>query len=107
MPVPGLYSISRRYLVSFALLYGLIPLHPIAMNTFIKHKSMEKNLCWIARRHEWNLAAPCGNLLLATIKAPRLQLARLNKLLNENDAFAAVLANFRDHLRCAAHAGKW
>lgn len=33
----------RRYLVSFALLYGLI-LHPIAMNTFIKHKSMEKTL---------------------------------------------------------------
>lgn len=53
----------RRYLVSFALLYGLI-LHPIAMNTFIKHKSMEKTLDnW---RHEWNPPRR-GNLLLATI----------------------------------------
>lgn len=30
-----------RYVVSFALLYGLI-LHPIAMNTFIKNKPFEK-----------------------------------------------------------------
>lgn len=32
-----------RYVVSFALLYGLI-LHPIAMNTFIKNKPFEKAL---------------------------------------------------------------
>lgn len=32
-----------RYVVSFALLYGLI-LHPIAMNTFIKNKPFEKTL---------------------------------------------------------------
>lgn len=51
-----------RYLVSFALLYGLI-LHPIAMNTFIKHKSMEKTLDSLGTRRSvaiyyWLLSVP-------------------------------------------------
>ncbi len=40
-----------RYVVSFALLYGLI-LHPIAMNTFIKNKPFEKTLDNLASRME-------------------------------------------------------
>lgn len=88
---PGLYSIPWRYLVSFALLYGLI-LHPIAMNTFIKHKSMEKTLDSLASRME--PAAPWQ--FITGYYQYRLQLASLNKLLNENDALPP-LANFRDH----------
>lgn len=77
-----------RYLVSFALLYGLI-LHPIAMNTFIKHKSMEKTLDSLASRME--PAAPWQ--FITGYYQYRLQLASLNKLLNENDALPP-LANF-------------
>lgn len=80
-----------RYLVSFALLYGLI-LHPIAMNTFIKHKSMEKTLDSLASRME--PAAPWQ--FITGYYQYRLQLASLNKLLNENDALPP-LANFKDH----------
>ncbi|EJZ4819720.1 phosphoethanolamine transferase CptA [Salmonella enterica] len=80
-----------RYLVSFALLYGLI-LHPIAMNTFIKHKSMEKTLDSLASRME--PAAPWQ--FITGYYQYRLQLASLNKLLNENDALPP-LANFQDH----------
>lgn len=80
-----------RYLVSFAQLYGLI-LHPIAMNTFIKHKSMEKTLDSLASRME--PAAPWQ--FITGYYQYRLQLASLNKLLNENDALPP-LANFQDH----------
>lgn len=80
-----------RYLVSFALLYGLI-LHPIAMNTFIKHKSMEKTLDSLASRME--PAAPWQ--FITGYYQYRLQLASLNKLLNENDALPP-LANFKDN----------
>ncbi|STE89447.1 inner membrane protein [Escherichia coli] len=45
-----------RYIVSFALLYGLI-LHPIAMNTFIKNKPFEKTLDNLALR-VWSLPHP-------------------------------------------------
>ncbi|EDP8595464.1 phosphoethanolamine transferase CptA, partial [Salmonella bongori] len=79
-----------RYLVSFALLYGLI-LHPIAMNTFIKHKSMEKTLDSLASRME--PAAPWQ--FITGYYQYRLQLASLNKLLNANDALPP-LANFKD-----------
>lgn len=51
-----------RYVVSFALLYGLI-LHPIAMNTIIKGKPIEKR--WIVWHREWN-PQHHGNLFPAT-----------------------------------------
>ncbi len=80
-----------RYLVSFALLYGLI-LHPIAMNTFIKHKSMEKTLDSLASRME--PAAPWQ--FISGYYQYHRQLTSLNNLLNENDALPP-LANFKDH----------
>ena len=71
-----------RYVVSFALLYGLI-LHPIAMNTFIKNKPFEKTLDNLASRME--PAAPWQ--FLTGYYQYRQQLNSLTKLLNENNAF--------------------
>lgn len=62
------------------------------MNTFIKHKSMEKTLDSPASRME--PAAPWQ--FITGYYQYRLQLASLNKLLNENDALPP-LANFEDH----------
>ena len=70
-----------RYVVSFALLYGLI-LHPIAMNTFIKNKPFEKTLDNLASRME--PAAPWQ--FLTGYYQYRQQLNSLTKLLNENNA---------------------
>ena len=80
-----------RYLVSFALLYGLI-LHPIAVNTFIKHKSFEKTLDGLASRME--PAAPWQ--FISGYYQYRQQLTSLNSLLNENNALPP-LANFKDN----------
>ena len=79
-----------RYVVSFALLYGLI-LHPIAMNTFIKNKPFEKTLDNLASRME--PAAPWQ--FLTGYYQYRQQLNSLTKLLNENNALPP-LANFKD-----------
>ncbi|MBU0247637.1 phosphoethanolamine transferase CptA, partial [Escherichia coli] len=79
-----------RYIVSFALLYGLI-LHPIAMNTFIKNKPFEKTLDNLASRME--PAAPWQ--FLTGYYQYRQQLNSLTKLLNENNALPP-LANFKD-----------
>ncbi|EMC3653000.1 MULTISPECIES: phosphoethanolamine transferase CptA [Citrobacter] len=80
-----------RYLVSFALLYGLI-LHPIAVNTFIKHKPFEKTLDGLASRME--PAAPWQ--FISGYYQYRQQLTSLNSLLNENNALPP-LANFKDN----------
>ncbi|HGW6106126.1 TPA: phosphoethanolamine transferase CptA [Citrobacter werkmanii] len=80
-----------RYLVSFALLYGLI-LHPMAVNTFIKHKPFEKTLDSLASRME--PAAPWQ--FISGYYQYRQQLTALNSLLNENNALPP-LANFKDN----------
>ena len=80
-----------RYLVSFALLYGLI-LHPIAVNTFIKHKPFEKTVNGLASRME--PAAPWQ--FISGYYQYRQQLTSLNSLLNENNALPP-LANFKDN----------
>ena len=79
-----------RYLVSFALLYGLI-LHPMTVNTFIKHKPFEKTLDGLASRME--PAAPWQ--FISGYYQYRQQLTALNSLLNENNALPP-LANFKD-----------
>nr|HBK6104345.1 phosphoethanolamine transferase CptA [Citrobacter freundii] len=79
-----------RYLVSFALLYGLI-LHPMTVNTFIKHKPFEKTLNGLASRME--PAAPWQ--FISGYYQYRQQLTALNSLLNENNALPP-LANFKD-----------
>ncbi|WP_336285678.1 phosphoethanolamine transferase CptA [Citrobacter arsenatis] len=79
-----------RYLVSFALLYGLI-LHPITVNTLIKHKPFEKTLDGLASRME--PAAPWQ--FISGYYQYRQQLTSLNSLLNENNALPP-LANFKD-----------
>lgn len=79
-----------RYLVSFALLYGLI-LHPIAVNTFIKHKPFEKTLDSLASRME--PAAPWQ--FISGYYQYQRQLSSLNNLLNENHALPP-LDNFKD-----------
>ena len=79
-----------RYLVSFALLYGLI-LHPMTVNTFIKHKPFEKTLDGLASRME--PAAPWQ--FISGYYQYRQQLTSLNSLLNENNALPP-LANFKD-----------
>lgn len=88
---PVYIPLPWRYLVSFTLLYGLI-LHPIAINTFIKHKSMEKTLDSLASRME--PAAPWQ--FITGYYQYRLQLTSLNNLLNANDALPP-LANFKDN----------
>lgn len=80
-----------RYLVSFALLYGLI-LHPMAVNTFIKRKPFEKTLDGLASRME--PAAPWQ--FISGYYQYRQQLTALNSLLNENNALPP-LANFKDN----------
>ncbi|MBJ9324949.1 phosphoethanolamine transferase CptA [Citrobacter freundii] len=80
-----------RYLVSFALLYGLV-LHPITVNTFIKHKPFEKTLNSLASRME--PAAPWQ--FISGYYQYRQQLTALNSLLNENNALPP-LANFKDN----------
>lgn len=80
-----------RYLVSFALLYGLI-LHPMTVNTFIKHKPFEKTLDSLASRME--PAAPWQ--FISGYYQYRQQLTALNSLLNENNALPP-LANFKDN----------
>lgn len=77
--------------MSFALLYGLI-LHPMAVNTFIKHKPFEKTLDGLASRME--PAAPWQ--FISGYYQYRQQLTALNSLLNENNALPP-LANFKDH----------
>lgn len=79
-----------RYLVSFALLYGLI-LHPMAVNTFIKHKPFEKTLDSLASRME--PAAPWQ--FISGYYQYQRQLSSLNNLLSENHALPP-LANFKD-----------
>lgn len=79
-----------RYLVSFALLYGLI-LHPMTVNTFIKQKPFEKTLDGLASRME--PAAPWQ--FISGYYQYRQQLTSLNSLLNENNALPP-LANFKD-----------
>lgn len=80
-----------RYLVSFALLYGLI-LHPMAVNTFIKHKPFERTLNGLASRME--PAAPWQ--FISGYYQYRQQLTSLNSLLNENNALPP-LAHFKDN----------
>lgn len=80
-----------RYLVSFALLYGLI-LHPMTVNTFIKHKSFEQTLNGLAARME--PAAPWQ--FISGYYQYRQQLTSLNSLLNENNALPP-LAHFKDN----------
>jgi heptose-I-phosphate ethanolaminephosphotransferase len=80
-----------RYLVSFALLYGLI-LHPITVNTLIKHKPFEKTLDGLASRME--PAAPWQ--FISGYYQYRQQLTSLNSLLNENNALPP-LAHFKDN----------
>lgn len=80
-----------RYLVSFALLYGLI-LHPIAVNTLIKHKPFETTLDGLASRME--PAAPWQ--FISGYYQYRQQLTSLNSLLNKNNALPP-LPNFKDH----------
>ena len=80
-----------RYLVSFALLYGLI-LHPMTVNTFIKHQPFEKTLDGLASRME--PAAPWQ--FISGYYQYRQQLTALNSLLNENNALPP-LANFKDN----------
>lgn len=79
-----------RYLVSVALLYGLI-LHPMAVNTFIKHKPFEKTLDSLASRME--PAAPWQ--FISGYYQYQRQLSSLNNLLSENHALPP-LANFKD-----------
>ncbi|EMF0719498.1 phosphoethanolamine transferase CptA [Citrobacter freundii] len=80
-----------RFLVSFALLYGLI-LHPFAVNTLIKDKPFEKTLDGLASRME--PAAPWQ--FISGYYQYRQQLTSLNSLLNENNALPP-LANFKDN----------
>lgn len=80
-----------RYLVSFALLYGLI-LHPMTVNTFIKHKPFEQTLNGLAARME--PAAPWQ--FISGYYQYRQQLTSLNSLLNENNALPP-LAHFKDN----------
>ncbi|HFZ8996782.1 TPA: phosphoethanolamine transferase CptA [Citrobacter freundii] len=80
-----------RYLVSFALLYGLI-LHPVIMTSFVKHKTIEQALDRQISRME--PAAPWQ--LISGYYQYRHQLNSLNRLLNANDALPP-LANFKDN----------
>lgn len=79
-----------RWVVPFALLYGLI-LHPIVMNSVINNKPFEKTLNGLASRME--PAAPWQ--FISGYYQYRQQLTSLNSLLNENDALPP-LANFKD-----------
>jgi heptose-I-phosphate ethanolaminephosphotransferase len=79
-----------RWIVPFALLYGLI-LHPIVMNTVINNKPFAKTLDGMASRME--PAAPWQ--FISGYYQYRQQLTSLNSLLNENDALPP-LANFKD-----------
>jgi len=79
-----------RWLVPFALLYGLI-LHPIVVNSVINHKPFEKTLDGLASRME--PAAPWQ--FISGYYQYRQQLSSLNSMLNKNDALAP-LANFKD-----------
>ncbi|MCU6663721.1 Phosphoethanolamine transferase CptA [compost metagenome] len=79
-----------RWLVSFALLYGLV-LHPIVMNTVIHQKPLEKAINGLASRME--PAAPWQ--FISGYYQYRQQLTSLKNLLNENDALPP-LANFKD-----------
>ncbi len=88
-PAPGLYSKAVRYVVSFALLYGLI-LHPIAMIRLSRTSRLRKR--WITWHRVWacrTVAIP--DRLLSVSSATKL----LTKLLNENNALPP-LANFKD-----------
>ncbi|KJM62675.1 hypothetical protein B5M10_24665 [Pluralibacter gergoviae] len=79
-----------RWLVSFALLYGLI-LNPLITGTFIKHKPLEKTLNGIASRME--PAAPWQ--FITGYYQYRQQLGNLNRLLDANNALPP-LANLKD-----------
>ncbi len=79
-----------RWLVPFALLYGLI-LHPIVVNSVINHKPFEKTLDGLASRME--PAAPWQ--FISGYYQYRQQLSSLNSMLNKNDALPP-LANFKD-----------
>ncbi|KOQ95899.1 phosphoethanolamine transferase CptA, partial [Pluralibacter gergoviae] len=79
-----------RWLVSFALLYGLI-LNPLITGTFIKHKPIEKTLNGMASRME--PAAPWQ--FITGYYQYRQQLSSLNRLLDANNALPP-LANLKD-----------
>ena len=79
-----------RWLVSFALLYGLI-LNPLITGTFIKHKPIEKTLNGMASRME--PAAPWQ--FITGYYQYRQQLNSLNRLLDANNALSP-LANLKD-----------
>ncbi|ELW9443209.1 phosphoethanolamine transferase CptA [Pluralibacter gergoviae] len=79
-----------RWLVSFALLYGLI-LNPLIAGTFIKHKPIEKTLNGMASRME--PAAPWQ--FITGYYQYRQQLSSLNRLLDANNALPP-LANLKD-----------
>ena len=79
-----------RWLVSFALLYGLI-LNPLITGTFIKHKPIEKTLNGMASRME--PAAPWQ--FITGYYQYRQQLNSLNRLLDANNALPP-LANLKD-----------
>lgn len=80
-----------RYLVSFALLYGLI-LHPVVVNSVIHHKPIKNTLDGLASRME--PAAPWQ--FISGYYQYRQQLNSLNSLLNKNDALPP-LAHFNDN----------
>lgn len=79
-----------RWLISFAILYGLI-LNPLVSDTLIKHKPVEKALGKLASRLE--PAAPWQ--FITGYYQYRLQLGSLNRLLNANSALPP-LANLHD-----------
>lgn len=79
-----------RWLVSFALLYGLI-LNPLVTGTFIKHKPIAKTLNGMASRME--PAAPWQ--FITGYYQYRHQLSSLNRLLDANNALPP-LANLKD-----------
>ncbi|MCU6667655.1 phosphoethanolamine transferase CptA [Enterobacteriaceae bacterium H4N4] len=79
-----------RWLVSFALLYGLI-LHPIVMNSVVNQRPFEKALNGLASRME--PAAPWQ--FISGYYQYRQQLTSLKNLLDKNTALPP-LANFKD-----------
>ena len=79
-----------RWLVSFALLFGLI-LNPLITGTLIKHKPLDKTLNGMASRME--PAAPWQ--FITGYYQYRQQLSSLNRLLDANSALPP-LANLKD-----------
>ncbi|HAK5377182.1 TPA: phosphoethanolamine transferase CptA [Salmonella enterica] len=80
-----------HYVISFALLYGLI-LHPFVINTFIKKEPFEETSGHLASRME--PAAPWQ--FLTGYYQYRQQLNSLTNLLNDNNALPP-LTSFKDH----------